>query len=81
LLDTLPGDLAERSASELIEIRWHCHQVFAAVGDARAAPLLRQLGADGQQYVVSLAGEGGRDRLIEALPICRGIDGACRGAA
>ena len=73
LLDRLNGDLAQSRAHETIDMRWACQLVLAAVGDARAAPMLEQLLADVQARAAALTDAADRDRLIQALPVFRGI--------
>ena len=73
LLDRLEGDLKEYPAHKTIELRWSCQQVLAAVGDARAAPLLEQLFAHVQLRADELTDAADRERLIQALPVFRAI--------
>ena len=73
LLKRLDDDLAESPAHETIELRWNCQQVLEAVGDARAAAVLKQLVADVQARAVELTDAADRDRLIQALPVFRTI--------
>ncbi len=78
LLDRLHGDLATSAADKTINMRWACQQVLAAVGDARAAPMLEQLFADVQAHAAELTDAADRDRLIQALPVFRGVVAAHR---
>ena len=61
--------------------RW---QALAAVGDPRAAPMLAQLFSDVHVRATELTDASDRDRLIQALPVFRGIvaaQGARSGAS
>jgi class 3 adenylate cyclase/tetratricopeptide (TPR) repeat protein len=73
LLGRLAGEWAERPAHETISLRWACQQVLQALGDARAAPMLRQLFVDVQARAAELTDESDRGRLIQALPHFRDI--------
>ena len=73
LLDRLDSELAGRAAHEPIELRWTCQQVLDALGDARAATLLAPLVADVQARASELTDAADRERLIQALPVFRGI--------
>lgn len=73
LLNRLHRELAECPAHETIELRWTCQQVLDAAGDARAATLLEQLFADVQARATELTDAVDRERLIQALPVFRGI--------
>ena len=73
LLDRFAGDLMEREAHETIEMRWDCQQVLEAVGDDRAAGLLEQLHGDVQARAGELTDAADRERLIQALPLFRGV--------
>lgn len=73
LLERLDGELVERAAHETIDMRWTGQQVLQALADARAAPLLEQLFADVQLRTDELTDAADRDRLIQALPVFRGI--------
>ena len=67
------GDLVERPAKESIDLRWTCHAVLVALGDARSQPLLAQLHADVQQRAAELTSADDRERLVQAVPAFRGI--------
>jgi len=73
LLERLDSDLAGRATHETIELRWTCQRVLDALGDARAAPLLAPLVADVQARANELTDAADRERLIQALPVFRGI--------
>ncbi len=73
VLDRLAGERAQEDADQTITLRWSCHQVLEALGDARAAPLLEQLYADVQARADALADASDRERLIQALPVFRAI--------
>jgi class 3 adenylate cyclase/tetratricopeptide (TPR) repeat protein len=73
LLDRLAGELTAARAHETTTVRWPCHQVLAALGDARAEPLLEQLHADVQARADELTDATDRDRLIQAIPDFRQI--------
>ena len=73
LLDRLDSDLAQERADATMGLRSNCQQVLDAVLDARAAPLLRQLFVDVQTRAAELTDAADRDRLINALPVFRGI--------
>jgi len=73
LLERLNGALADRPATETIELRWLCRQALEAAGDARAAPLLAQLYADVQARATEITDAADRGRLIQALPVFRAI--------
>ena len=77
LLDPLNGDLAGRPAHATLALRWTCQQVFDALGDARAAPLLERLFTDVQARATELTDAADRERLIQALPVFRAIVAAC----
>lgn len=57
--------------------------MLAAVGDARAATVLKQLFVDVQARADELTDAADRDRLVQALPVWRAIVAAHvrRGAA
>ena len=78
-LDQMQHDLADWPANETIELRWRCQQVMAALGDARAGPLLEQLFADVQAHATLITDAADRDRLIQALPVWRAIVAAHAG--
>jgi len=73
LLERAQGEVAERPGFETIDLRWYCQQVLAALGDARAAPVLEQLFADVHARAAMLTDASDRERLIHALPIFRAI--------
>ena len=73
LLQRLDGDLARFPSHETIDMRWNCQQVLAAVGDARAAPMLQQLFADVQAHATLVTDAADRDRLIQAMPVWRAV--------
>ena len=72
-LDRLPRELAECALGETIGLRWHCHQVLAALGDDRAGPLLEQLHADVRATAAERTEAADRKRLIQAIPNFRDI--------
>ena len=76
VLATLGGELAGLPAHATIDLRQTCQQVLAAVGDARATPMLARLFADLQSRVAQLTDADDRDRLIQAVPVFRGIAAA-----
>jgi len=69
----LQGEWAQETADVTLHLRWICQQVLEAAGDARAAPLLRQLFVDVQARAAELTDASDRDRLIQALPVFRDI--------
>ena len=73
LLQLLDGDLAEHPAHETIGWRWPCQQALEALGDARAGPMLEQLFADVHARATEMTDTTDRVRLIQALPVFRGI--------
>jgi tetratricopeptide (TPR) repeat protein len=73
LMGQLAGELAAARAHETTAVRWPCQQVLAALGDARAEPLLEQLHADVHARAAELTDAADRERLIQAIPDFRGI--------
>ncbi|WP_457418802.1 ATP-binding protein [Roseateles sp. P5_E7] len=73
LLARLNGDMADRPAFETLLLRWLCHQALEAAGDARAAPLLAQLHADVLARANEITDAADCGRLIQALPVFRGV--------
>ena len=73
VLERLSGELAGRPAHETIELRWTCHQVLVALGDARAGPMLERLHADVQARATEVTAAADRERLIQAIPTFRAI--------
>ena len=67
-----------------IDLRWHCQQVLAAAGDARAGPMLQALFTDIHTCAAELAAAAELAeatepaRLIEAVPTFRAIAAAQR---
>ena len=79
VLERLRSDLADRPAGQTIGLRWCCHQVLAALGDARAGPLLAQLHVDVHATAAERTDAGDRERLIQAIPCFRDIVAAHAG--
>lgn len=73
LLELLDGDPAEHPAHETIGWRWPCQQALAGWGDARAGPMLERLFADVHARATEMTDTTDRQRLIQALPVFRGI--------
>ena len=76
VLDRLQRELADCPANETIALRWHSHQVLAALGGEhaqRAGPLLEQLHADVQARATAVTDAADRERLIQAIPTFRAI--------
>ncbi len=73
VLSRLEGELAATPAYQTIELRWPCQQVLEALGDPRATHLLYRLHADVLARTAELTGPADRDRLVQALPVFRGI--------
>ena len=70
-LDRQQRELADCPANETIALRWHSHQVLAALGGEhaqRAGPLLEQLHADVQARATAVTDAADRERLIQAIP-------------
>ena len=78
VLGRLDSELAATPAYKTIELRWPCQQVLDRLGDARAMPLLDRLHADVLARTAELTEPADRDRLVQALPVFRGIVAACR---
>ncbi len=78
LLERITDDLAAYPAFETFSVRWTCQQVLAALGDARAGPMLEQLHADIQARATELTNDTDRERLIQALPVFRAVVAAHR---
>jgi hypothetical protein len=68
LLDALVGELAPVRPPDTVGLRWRCHGVLEAAGDARAAGLLEQLHTDVQADIANLAKPADRDRLMRDRP-------------
>ena len=83
VLERLAGDLAREDAKSSMPLRWSCQLTLAALGDARAAPLLAQLHADVRASAEAAGGAAEQERLIQALPVWRAIVAAhrCSGEA
>lgn len=73
LLQRLASELASHPAHETIDLRWTCHQVLSAAGDARAADLLARVAADVQDRAAVMTHESDLQRLIEAQPVFRAV--------
>jgi hypothetical protein len=73
LLDLLGTDLAGRAAHETIRLRWICQQVFEALGDERAQPMLKQLHTDVQVCAAALTDAADCERLTQAQTDFRDI--------
>jgi hypothetical protein len=73
-----------KSAGQYLDMGWHCQQVIAAAGDARAGPMLDALFAEMQTCACELAtaaeftDPADRERLIQELPVFRAIVSAHR---
>jgi predicted ATPase/class 3 adenylate cyclase len=73
-----------KGAGQYLDLGWHCQQVIAAAGDARAGPMLDALFAEMQTCACELAtaaeftDPADRERLIQALPVFRAIVSAHR---
>jgi tetratricopeptide (TPR) repeat protein len=78
LMDLLDTDMAARPAHQTIEIRWICRRVLADLLDARAEPMLERLFSDVQIRAAEVVDAPDRERLIQALPVFRGIVAAHR---
>ena len=78
LLDRLASDLADNPAHKTLDMRWTCQQVLEILDDARATAMLEQLYADVHARAAELTDGADRDRLIQALPVFRGIVAAQR---
>ena len=72
-LGRLQREMAECPANETIELRWTCHQVLVALGDARAGPMLERLHAHVQARATEVTAAADRERLIQAIPTFRAI--------
>ena len=48
-----------------------CHSILAAAGDARAAPILRELQRRLERELIQLPDAAARERMAQALPYWR----------
>jgi tetratricopeptide (TPR) repeat protein len=73
VLERLGDEWAQEDPHATITLRWNCQRVLGAVADPRAAPMLQQLHADVQARVAVMTDADDRERLLQALPVFRGV--------